>query len=351
MKGMVKSQARSLASGWVWPNTHFQRIVNGALGLPLSSAQVQRWVQTHLSVVRHKSVVVGQPQIPAYSATELIVYRFLISLTAALSLLTLSFHTSAQTDASTAEALMRSSGMWQQLASIAPQVRAGFLEGASRAAQKPSPAEIERLSKAIDDAYSTDRLRSIALVTFRADTKADHVPALRRWYSSRVGKKITGLEEAASVAQTDPQAVAQQGTALLSRMPAARRALLEEFVVVTRSAEIVTQIAIGTALAAQRGVLSVTPNAPSTAEDEFRAALEAQRPQLLQAFAGLSLASYAIAYEKLPTSELAQYIKFLKSEPGRQFMDVGAKALTAALSEAAADLGRRLPGTKSRASS
>lgn len=278
-------------------------------------------------------------------------YRFLISLTAALSLLTLSFNTTAQTDASTAEVLMRSSGMWQQMTSMSPQVRAGFLEGASRAALKPSAAEIERLSNAIDDAYSSDRLRSIALATVRADTKALHVPALRRWYSSRVGKKITSLEEAASAAQTDPQAVAQQGTALLATMPAARRALLEEFVVVTRSAETVTQIAIDTALAAQRGVLSVSPNAPSNAADELRTALEAQRPQLLQAFAGLSLASYAIAYQKLPSAELAQYIKFLKSEPGRHFADVGVKALSAALSEAAAELGRRLPGTKNRADS
>jgi len=304
-----------------------------------------------LSVVRVSSAGVGHHQTLTSTATELIVYRFLTSLIAGLSLLTFSLNTNAQTDANTAEALMRSSGMWQQFTSISPQVRSGFLEGASQTASKTTPAEIERLSRTIDDAYSSDRLRSTALATFRADMKAVHVPALRRWYSSRVGKKITGLEEAASAAQTDPQAIAQQGSALLSTMPAARRALLEELVAVTRAAEAVTQIAIDTASAAQRGVLSVTPNSPSNSADDLRLALEAQRPQLLQAFTGLSLASYAIAYAELPTSEIAQYTEFLKSEPGRHFTDVGLKAFSAALIEAAAELGRRLPGTRDRANS
>jgi len=280
----------------------------------------------------------------------LIVYRFLISIAAALSVLTTSLNTFAQTDAITAEALMRSSGMWQQLTSISPQVRAVFLEGASQTAPKPSPAEIETLSKIIEEAYASDRLRSTVLSIVSADTKAVHVPALRRWYSSRAGKRITVLEEAASATQTDPQSVGQQGSALLSTMPAARRALLEELVVVTRSGEIATQIAIDTALAAQRGVLSMSPGSPSNAAEGLRSALEAQRPQLLEVFAGLSLASYAIAYEKLPTTELAQYTKFLKSEPGRHFTNVGATALSAALIEAAAELGRRLPGTKNRTS-
>ena len=278
-------------------------------------------------------------------------YRRLTSLFAGLCLLALSMSCSAQTDANTAEALMRSSGMWQQFSHISPQVRSGFLEGASRAAMKPSQAEIERLSRTIDDAYSSDRLRATALATLRANTKSLHVPALVGWYASGVGKRITGLEEAASADQTDPQTVAQRGASLLSTMPASRRALLEEIVVVTRSAEAVTQIVIDTALAAQRGLLSVTPNSGENSAAEFKAALEGQRPQLLQAFAGLSLASYAIAYSELPTSELAQYTQFLKSEPGRHFTDVGLKAFSEALIEASEELGRRLPGTKDNANS
>lgn len=272
-------------------------------------------------------------------------HRFLIHWMAGFSLLALSLHAGAQTDAGTAEALMRSSGMWQQLASLSPQARSGFLQGAALSEAKPSQAEIDRLSKTIADAYASDRLRSAALATFKSDLNAAHVPALRRWYGSRTGKKVTGMEEAAAAAQTDLQEVAQRAAVLLSAMPPARRALLEELVVVTRSAESATQMTIDTALAAHLGMLSVTPNAPSDVADALRLALEAQRPQWLQAFAGLSLASMALAYVELPTSELSRYVGFLKSEPGRHFTSVGLKALGAALIDAAAELGRRLPGT------
>jgi hypothetical protein len=268
-----------------------------------------------------------------------------------LCLLTSSLNATAQTDAATAEALMRTSGMWKQLASIPPQVRAGFVQGAAQSGVKPSQAEIDRLSRIIDEAYASDRLRSTALASIVVNVKADHVPALKRWYSSPLGQRIAGLEEAAAATQTDPQAVVRQGMALLSAMDRPRRTLLEEIVVVTRSAETVVQITIDTTLAAQRGVLSVTPNAPRGSAQELKAALEAQRPQLLQLFSGFALASFAMAYETLSTAELAQYAEFLKSDPGRHFAEVGVKALSAALVEAAAELGRKLPGTSDKANS
>lgn len=255
---------------------------------------------------------------------------------------------SAQTDAKTAEELLRSSGMWQQLASIAPQVQAGFAAAAAQSGAKPTPGELERLSRVIDTAYAAERLRVAAVATLQAQTRADHVPALRRWYGSRIGKAITGLEEAASAEQTDPMAVAQEGATLLSAMQPARRAALEELVTVTRSAETLVQLTFDTALAAQQGLRSVTPDAPGTSAGELRAALEAQRPQLLQAFSGLSLASYAKAYTRLPTSELQQYLAFLKSAAGQHFTDTSLQAFTSALVEASAEMGRGLPGAKDR---
>jgi hypothetical protein len=279
------------------------------------------------------------------------VHTALAWLIVGLSLLTSSLNAYSQTDAATAEALMRSSGMWNQLASISPQVRTGFVQAAGQSGVKPSQAEIDRMARTIDEAYASDRLRAAALASVVANVKADQVPALKRWYSSPLGQRIAGLEEAAAATQTDPQAVVRKGMALLSAMDSSRRTLLEEIVVVTKSAETVVQITIDTTLAAQRGVLSVTPDAPSGSAKELKAALEAQRPQLLQLFSRLSLASFAIAYEALSTSELAQYAEFLKSDPGRHFADVGVKALSAALVEAAGELGRRMPGTSDKANS
>jgi hypothetical protein len=79
---------------------------------------------------------------------------------------------------------------------------------------------------------------------------------------------------------------------------------------------------------------------------ELRMQLEAQRPQMLKAFAVLSLAAFAKAYAPLPTDGLESYVAFIRSRPGRDFNTIGIEALDAALTEAAAEFGRLLQGAK-----
>lgn len=252
----------------------------------------------------------------------------------------------AQIDADTAEALVRDSGIWQQMSSMAPQVRTGFLQAVGASGAKPSQAEVERLSNVIDRAYSADRLRSTAIRIIQNDTQIEHAPALLDWYASPVGKVVARLEEEASADQLDPHAVMQQGTSLRASMPADRRAMLDELVAITRSAENLVQITIDTTLAAQRGAASVIPSGPAASPMELKAALDAQRPQLEAAFTQLMRASSALAYAALPDSELAQYLEFLSSKAGRHFNEVGTRAFGAALVEASTEFGRGLPGTK-----
>ncbi len=255
----------------------------------------------------------------------------------------------AETDTATAESLVRDSGIWQQLASISPQVRAGLLDAISRSGSRPSATEIERLSRVIDEAYASDRLRAIAVSTVKAQVQDGHVPSLQRWYASELGRRIARLDEAASAEQTDPASVFQQGLALVAAMPEARRTLLGDMVVVTRSAETLAEITIDTALAAHRGAASMAPDAPGVSSAELRQHLESQRPQMLRAYTGLALASYAKAYASLPTAELDRYLEFLKSDAGRHFTNVGMKAFSAALVEASAEMGRKLQGTRDSA--
>ncbi|KRC04082.1 hypothetical protein ASE11_03180 [Hydrogenophaga sp. Root209] len=67
---------------------------------------------------------------------------------------------------------------------------------------------------------------------------------------------------------------------------------------------------------------------------------------MLKAFAALSLAGFAKAYATLPTDHLERYVAFVQSRPGHDFNAVGIEALDAALTEAAAELGRQLQGAK-----
>lgn len=253
----------------------------------------------------------------------------------------------AGTDSATAESLMRKSGLWEQLAEIAPQVRMGVLASAVQAGRKPSDAEIERLSRAVDAAYSTRRLRSTCLTAISKDLANAHVAALRRWYDGANGQAITRLEKAQ--AKQDPRTTLEQGALLLETMPTARRRTLDEIVLVTRSAELMTELTTGTALAAHHGSASVSPNAARPSLGELKAALDARRQHLIRTFSTLSLAGFAVAYSSLPTADLERYVDFMKSDAGRHFSAIGMRAVSAAMFEAAAELGRTAPGSKDKA--
>ena len=252
----------------------------------------------------------------------------------------------AQIDVGSAESLMRQSGLWLQLDGVVQQVRAGTLAALANAPTQPSASEVARLTSAIDAAYATDRMRAVALATLTGGIDARQVTALRRWFDSPLGRAVTQLEEAASVDTAEPPALMQQGTALLEAMPAERRALLAELVQVSRTAEVATELTINTSLAAMRGLASVQPGTPPDAMERLSAALEGQRPQLMQSFTALSLAAFAKSYQALASPDLMRYVEFLKSAAGQHFSQVAARALEAAMVEASTDYGRRLPATR-----
>lgn len=255
----------------------------------------------------------------------------------------------AQIDRATTESLLRKSGLWEQLASIAPQAESGLQGFFAQAGMTPSAAELARISSVIRESYAPSRLREFSMDVISKKLGAQHVPRLQRWFDSPVGKTVTKLEEQASAESVDPQVQMQQGTALLQNAEPARRKLLEELVKETSTAETWAQITINTSLAAWHGAASVSAQAPMLSLGEFKAALEAQRPQMLQGFSAMALALFARAYAPLSTPHLKSYVAFLKSEAGRQYNALGMEALDAALTQAAADIGRKLPSTKDQA--
>lgn len=253
----------------------------------------------------------------------------------------------AVTDAATAESLMRKSGMWEQLEQIAPQVRAGMVEGAARSGKRPSETESERLSRAVDHAYAAQRLRAACRAAISSNLDRTHVEALRRWYDSGSGRHISNLERVQSM--QDGQAAFRRGTVLLGEMSASRRRALEELVVVSRSAELQTELTIGTALAMHQGAANASPEAARPSLGEIKAMLDQQRRGMTRAFSALALASFAVAYASLSPAELEAYLVFLKSDAGRHYNSVTMRAFGTAMLEAAVELGRAAPGAKDKA--
>jgi hypothetical protein len=206
---------------------------------------------------------------------------------------------------------------------------------------------MERLFRAIDAAYSARSLRAACVAALSRELVPDHVAALGRWYDGLSGKAMTRLEQAQS--GRNSQAILDEGAALLRDMPSSRRRILDEVVLATRSAELMTEITIGATLAVHQGAASASPNAARLPPGELKAALDARRHQFMRNFTALSLAGFAATYSSVPDAELEKYVDFLKSEAGRHYIAVSGRALSAALVNAATDFGRTAPGYRNRA--
>lgn len=255
----------------------------------------------------------------------------------------------AAVDAPAAEALMKRSGLWQQLATVGPQARAGLVESMRRQGQRPSDAEVERLLRALDAAFDVDRLRAAARSTIAAGLDPAHLPALEGWYGSAAGTGLTRIEEQAAQRTGAMADELQAGVALLEAMAEDRRALLAELVEVTQAAEAMVELMAGVTIATLRGAASVAaPGTPLPTAEALRREFDAQRPQMLRAYGAMMLASSARTYEPAALGDLAAYVDFLRSDAGRHYNRLGIDALIAAMSEAAAEMGRRMPGTADR---
>lgn len=251
----------------------------------------------------------------------------------------------AQIDQAAAESLARKSGLWEQLGGFAPQVAAGMQQAFAQAGVELAESESARLRRVAEAAYSPDRLRQVSTGVIAARVQAQHLNALRRWYDSPQGQAVTRAEEAGT-GNADLAATLKKGAALLEAMPAARRKLLQELMAASRAADAMVQITVSTTVAVQLGVASAMPGAPGPSAAQIRGMLEAQRPQMLAAFGAMMLASFAQTYDRIPDNQLRQYVAFIRTPAGRQFNEAGLQALEAALTDAAADMGRRLPGTR-----
>jgi len=250
----------------------------------------------------------------------------------------------AQIGADTAEQLMRKSGLWQQLATLGPQVRAGL-----QAVPGLKAEEQQRLGRSVDTAFAPDPVRASALRVLTDGLSPSLVPPLLAWFDSALGRRITALEEASAASGADPTEALREGAALLDRATPERRQLLGRIVELTQAPEAAVSMMINTALAIQQGVASVAPAMPGPSRQELKAGLEGQRASMRRAFEGVMLAAFARAYETLPDAELAAYAEFIGTPGGRHFNDVATRAVERAMVDGAQALGRSLPGAKAGA--
>jgi hypothetical protein len=129
----------------------------------------------------------------------------------------------AQTDVATAEALMRMSGMWRQFESIGPKLHSALVDRLARTNPRPSAAETERVTRAVDAAYASEHLQQLAVAALARDLQGPLVPALQSWFNGETGRRVTELAAATVLDGRDISDAVQRGANLLQTMPVPRR--------------------------------------------------------------------------------------------------------------------------------
>jgi hypothetical protein len=239
----------------------------------------------------------------------------------------------AQISEGQAEQLMRLSGQWAQIESMATQMQDGLAQGLSAGEKPAAPELVQRVKVAATSAFSVERLQGVARRSLADSVRASVLPELQRWYDSPVARRIsqTEVESTAAKAQGDLKERTQAGMALVQASTPARQQLLLKLVEVTRAPSMGVDFVINMWVALPVTLARFDPQAPRISEAELRTAFEAQRPQLLSAFETLTLASMATTYRALPDDALAAYASFMSTVAGEHYTDLGTRAFEAAI--------------------
>lgn len=247
----------------------------------------------------------------------------------------------AEVSSATAEALMRKSGIWSQLADVVTQVKIG-MDQATQDGSLP-PDEMQRLVRIADDAFSAARLRDAVLQTLSQGVTQTQSEDALRWFGSPAGRQITAMEEAFSANFDDMNQVLTDGNKALAQASPKRHSLLSQTVKASHAAEAMATMEINVTVGILQGLASAMPHAGRGSTADLRKVLEAKWPQMLASNVGVALTIAALTYQSASDKTLEQYIKFLTSQSGIALTASMLDAVDQSLTHAAKRFGGAIP--------
>ena len=239
-----------------------------------------------------------------------------------------------------ADAFMRKSGLWQQLAEIESGVQQGIAQSDAEL-RRLNDEQLERLREAGRAAYGADRLRSAMRTELAASLPAAETEQALRFLATDLGKRVTALEEAAATRENSDRIETLADDAFAALAPA-RKDLIERMVKATRVAELAASIIINQQLGVMRGFAAYSGRADAESQNDAKLRLNRHRDQMVTALGRRMVAHSAVIYAPLSDNDLAKYIDLLESPAGEQTNNAVSAALDKVLGAAAFELGRRI---------
>ncbi|HUQ29536.1 MAG TPA: hypothetical protein VM051_13140 [Usitatibacter sp.] len=244
------------------------------------------------------------------------------------------------------EELMRKSGLWDQVAQMRQQMKAGIQEARREAKASNMPllddASYAKLSGAIDRAFASDVLReSVALHLEEFIAPRDEVEVLG-WLSSDVGARFTRMEIAAGDISESAN-VQEQGPKLLASVSKPRLEKYQRLAAALDAGDTTAGLTINMTSVIVYGIALVMPGTDADmAAKAIRQRMQGQRAKMAEYFGDKALQSYAYAYRAATDAQLDSYVKFAESAAARRYHSAGIRAMDATLSQAALAMGQEL---------
>ena len=231
------------------------------------------------------------------------------------------------------------SGLEQQVSGIQPIIEEGI-----RQRGDVSPEFDAVYLSATREIFSAEVLRAKTLAALREQSEesrdAPLLKATLAWLRSDLGRRLVRAEEAASSA--DGLREMQAWAARLEAVPPLphRVALIQRMDAITGMTErmVDQQLSMSIAMAVVFNAASTDP-VPFT---ELVALFPEQRDGLIQPMQSLVVVTSLYAYRDVSDAELVDYLRFLESDAGVWYSEVGLSAIGRVLTERSAALAQRL---------
>jgi hypothetical protein len=236
-------------------------------------------------------------------------------------------------DGAAIERLLRLSGISKQLAQVEPGLMAALEEAGSPEEGALDDRVGQILATAFSTAYAPERLQESVRASLPRLLDESALAAALEWLESDLGRKVAGLEEAAS--SPEENAIQrEQAQAQLAGLPPARRAQIDRLSQAIQLTESTVSIMIQVNVGLVRGLSEAAPELGIDPEI-VAANLQAQREQLAAALEPELVGSLAYTYRTLEAAELERYVGFAESEPGRRYHAATIAAVEQAFATAA----------------
>ena len=237
-------------------------------------------------------------------------------------------HGEASEKAALTSQLMKMSGLEEQLNQIKEHAFANLSD-----AKDTLPADVyEAITQAMAEAYDGRKMQEIVSGRLSANLNIEEMRGILNWLQSGLGRKITGLEEAAST----PEAfdAMQTFTRQLQTNPPTpqRLELSQRLDHATNATTMAVDIILLTAYGVAAALDTIMPEDQQTDLDLLRDEIESQRPELTPLMQQMTIASFLFTYQTLGNEEIERYIAFCESDLGKRYnLVVGAAFMNAML--------------------